>query len=275
MERHQYQNWSADSEPPLSNQPESSQSDQKEVGDSRVETAAQLVQAHPILFLGGLWVSIFLVGSVALSGLLSPGLPAGRRASEAAFGSSTVATNVAQPKEQSHSRIPIWLFGAITLSCTAGSIFVSKQLTRTERNYKIARPKQSRKYGAVVDRPVAVADRPPRPRKPAPVRRTSSRKAQPKRLKPFSPSDYPAPLPAQPSAQAYHPVSFPVATTQRSEVRTRHPQRVVPKNLVKQPVPQVPVTIVPPEENHPLDWGEASLADTLDLRKQRSLSSWM
>jgi hypothetical protein len=43
----------------------------------------------------------------------------------------------------------------------------------------------------------------------------------------------------------------------------------------KKPITPVPVTIVPAKENHPLDWGEASLADTLDIRKQRSLSSWM
>lgn len=33
------------------------------------------------------------------------------------------------------------------------------------------------------------------------------------------------------------------------------------------------VTVVPPEETHPLDWGDASLADRMDIRKQRSLSS--
>lgn len=35
------------------------------------------------------------------------------------------------------------------------------------------------------------------------------------------------------------------------------------------------VTVVPAEEAHPLDWQEHSLADMLDLRKQRPLSSLM
>lgn len=33
------------------------------------------------------------------------------------------------------------------------------------------------------------------------------------------------------------------------------------------------VTVVPTSENHPLDWGEDSLADLMDLRKQQSLTS--
>lgn len=35
------------------------------------------------------------------------------------------------------------------------------------------------------------------------------------------------------------------------------------------------VTVVPAEESHPLDWGEAGLADMMDIRKQRSLASLM
>lgn len=33
------------------------------------------------------------------------------------------------------------------------------------------------------------------------------------------------------------------------------------------------VTVVPPEESHPLDWGNASLAEMMDIRKQHSISS--
>jgi hypothetical protein len=35
------------------------------------------------------------------------------------------------------------------------------------------------------------------------------------------------------------------------------------------------VTVLPPETNHSLDWDESSLVNALDLRKQRSLSSWL
>jgi hypothetical protein len=35
------------------------------------------------------------------------------------------------------------------------------------------------------------------------------------------------------------------------------------------------VTVIPAEASHPLDWQEESLADTMDIRKRRSLSSWL
>lgn len=35
------------------------------------------------------------------------------------------------------------------------------------------------------------------------------------------------------------------------------------------------VTVVPKQQNHPLDWDEPSLADSLDLRQRRPLSHWL
>ncbi|NJR38233.1 MAG: hypothetical protein HC781_04490 [Leptolyngbyaceae cyanobacterium CSU_1_4] len=36
-----------------------------------------------------------------------------------------------------------------------------------------------------------------------------------------------------------------------------------------------PVSVVPVQENHPLDWEEPSLADSLDMRQRRPLSHWL
>lgn len=41
--------------------------------------------------------------------------------------------------------------------------------------------------------------------------------------------------------------------------------------VTRQPI----VTVVPSEEVHSLDWGDASLADMMDIRKQKSISSLM
>lgn len=51
------------------------------------------------------------------------------------------------------------------------------------------------------------------------------------------------------------------------------PMRAEP--MVAQPpaMPDPVVTIVPQEEDHPLDWGENNLAEIMDLRKRYSLSS--
>lgn len=35
------------------------------------------------------------------------------------------------------------------------------------------------------------------------------------------------------------------------------------------------VTVVPKQQNHPLDWDEPSLADSLDIRQRRPLSHWL
>jgi hypothetical protein len=35
------------------------------------------------------------------------------------------------------------------------------------------------------------------------------------------------------------------------------------------------VTVLPKQQNHPLDWDEPSLADSLDLRQRRPLSHWL
>jgi hypothetical protein len=37
----------------------------------------------------------------------------------------------------------------------------------------------------------------------------------------------------------------------------------------------VPVTVLPPDQSHPLDWDEPSLADSLDIRQKRPLSHWL
>jgi hypothetical protein len=39
--------------------------------------------------------------------------------------------------------------------------------------------------------------------------------------------------------------------------------------------PSKPVTVIPKQQNHPLDWDEPSLADSLDLRQRRPLSHWL
>jgi hypothetical protein len=46
---------------------------------------------------------------------------------------------------------------------------------------------------------------------------------------------------------------------------------------IPQPVVNYPpvVTVVPSEEAHPLDWGDANLAERMDIRKQKSISSLM
>ncbi|MGV0027899.1 hypothetical protein [Phormidesmis priestleyi] len=68
----------------------------------------------------------------------------------------------------------------------------------------------------------------------------------------------------------------------RTAISSSDPQGVVPKSqtpILQAAAPVVTrpptVTVVPSEEAHPLDWGDASLADMMDIRKQKSISSLM
>lgn len=54
--------------------------------------------------------------------------------------------------------------------------------------------------------------------------------------------------------------------------RRRAPLRSpAPQNMA--PASQPMVTVLAPEESHPLDWGETSLAEAMDIRKRRPISS--
>lgn len=48
-----------------------------------------------------------------------------------------------------------------------------------------------------------------------------------------------------------------------------------PDGLSNAPLLGRSVTVVPKQQNHPLDWDEPSLADSLDMRQRRPLSHWL
>ena len=84
-----------------------------------------LLKTRPMAFWSGVWLSVFLVGVVAVGSLISPNAAERRSVSAVAVGSdSAVATQPLDTK----GKVPVWLFGAIAITCTAGSILVSRQL---------------------------------------------------------------------------------------------------------------------------------------------------
>lgn len=217
---------------------------------STIQSLMGVLEVRPLIFWSGIWVSMLLVAMVSVSSLLSPGLVDERTASEAAFGGNSA--EAAQQVKQ-RSRVPLWLFGAIALTCTAGSFLISKQLARPQSPRSIVRKPASRKQSK---------SRPPRKGR--------------KRLKPYSPADSPLPLPVYPSAQVQPPapVPAPLQLSGKSAGRLRRVSPPLTSKLSVRPT-KVSVTVVPDEENHPLDWQAASLVDSVDLRKRRSLSSWL
>jgi len=259
-------------------------------GKVGLDGTLQLVQTHPLLVLSGAWVSVILIGCVALLSLFSPTSFTGSKISGAAIRTNPTAriqTN------QQRDRIPLWLFGAIAITCTAGSILVSKQLTRSE---------------SLSSKQAKWARRAKRNRKRLSPHLAGQRSLLSAQHQPSASNSALVPQQAQ-SAVAIASVSLPETlprsmplsyTLAKSGAVLPHdtasvpqelpslPPMVVPKPSLRSPAPpspqtppssraavDVPETVVPADENHPLDWGEASLADTLDLRKRYSLSSWM
>jgi len=62
-------------------------------------------------------------------------------------------------------------------------------------------------------------------------------------------------------------------STEGSNLR-RHPPADGATRRSSPEATQPTVTVLSPEETHPLDWGDASLADLMDIRKQKSISNY-
>ena len=289
MERQQQQHWAKQAQPPLA-----ARSRQQGQPAKATFSLSKPGCALSLLLLGSAWVVVMIIAVTAVSGLLSLNASNGHRTPGAAAMRETAETAPAN----SPARLPLWLFGAIALSCAAGSMLISKQANRPPRLRK-----SSAKVKRLTSRPAAVEPQPilqsisPQPTpQPAP---------QPMRQPIPQPTPVPAMAPVQPPPRHPAPVpSFvlhrqqPSAATDASPPETSAPEISTPETSTpgaasgkpfaapitlmqlayqavqpSEPATNVPVTVVPPDAKHPLDWGKASLADQLDIRKRRSISS--
>lgn len=247
---------------------------------------AFLVKYRPLFLVGLLWLVIICIASVAYSRLMFTGVPPQADINHAPTPSSLTqdpvsslnsGQNTPPPEglqaarmsplspdrsESTSTPMTIWVLGSVVGLCALGSLAISR-----------------------------IAQAPPRPRRPpsklpVPKRRPPRASAEhpkpkPQRLAPFSPTrdsllvspsqrfvsqdDRPQPLATGPQASpGSPPASKPL------------PQPLAQSKSSPEPVPAAEnIAIVPADESHPLDWGEASVAHTLDLRQRRSLSSFM
>jgi hypothetical protein len=134
----------------------------------------------------------------------------------------------------------LWLLVAIAASCAVGSLLIFKHLNRS---LVPSKPIRRVKTGVQVQ-------------KNAP-REKPARKTIP-------------PQPVSVSVQKSVPRPMPVASLPPKLVpKTAPPMPITPTLAKNQPV----MTVLPPESTYKLDRQDTSLADVLDIRKQRSLSS--
>ncbi|MEO1403784.1 MAG: hypothetical protein AAFV72_21405 [Cyanobacteria bacterium J06635_1] len=243
----------------------------------------ELVLVRPWVLVGGFWLMLIMLSALALGGLKDPGkelaepTPVPETVESTAGAAVTTrlqdtaetpqtdpaATSVT-PTEQSMPTWPLWALVAV---CAGGCLAMSRPAVA------VARRNRSRRRATPNSRAVALQNKRLNYRRAEKSRAEKSRAEKSrlgkkrKRLKP-----------QQPSAQVMS--IRPGSSIQRVAAPTRKPvvapnsKGEAPKGVsfdVKQPV----ITVVPANENHPLDWQEGSLAHKLDVRQKRSLNSFL
>ncbi|XHX77262.1 MAG: hypothetical protein RBJ76_22900 [Stenomitos frigidus ULC029] len=221
---------------------------------------SRFLWTRPLAVLGGTWVVMVVVALVAVSGLLSPESSNGKKKNTE---TAIVRTMAKTPQREQQGRLPLWLFGAIALSCAAGCILISKQATRPPRlQTRTSKPKPNHLTPDPDPGALEVMEplMPPLSSTPASAPMTAST----------------APMPSfvlEPRrTQAATPSVASVTLMQLAQMQPNPTQPTPARQLSVAPMTVAPVTVVPPEEKSPLDWRDASLAERLDLRKPRSVS---
>jgi hypothetical protein len=222
-----------------------------------------LTQRHPFLFWTGSWLLMVLIAWTSINGLLHTDVePLEAEAPQP----EVVARSPEQVPLVSQPSAPASSFGmlvAVVLSCGATSMVLARQL----RSAKPASAKPSPQRRAVksvlpsqrksdLPLPSVHASSPSRSRPQARVART--------------------PVGVVPQTSKPQVSSRPQGSKPQVSYQKAKPSAPLPNQPIKQPVPKhAIVSVVPPDENHPLDWGDRGLADRLDIRKHKSISSYL
>lgn len=271
------------------------EADQPGIASSQFWVA--IVRYRPVLLVGGFWMLLICLAAVAYSRLMftgTPPTPADPVVSDAAasavngdseresidlrgpspavktadptrnspFGDSLPAGSDSEAAEVTDSRAVdsssaatlAWLVGL----CALGSLGIS---------YGVRLPKRSQSARKVPSKL-------PQGQRSLSNRRSGRQivaqpvKRQPERLSPYSPERDGVLVPARPPQPS--PRLQPKPLVRLANKKLPPSTSTVPTSSGR---PDPEVTVLSPAERHPLDWPEGSLADSLDLRNRRSLSS--
>ena len=192
-----------------------------------------LLQKHPLAFWGGLWAILILVGTIATIGLFNPG-----PIEEEEQKSTPAPTQIEESPKPKSPQEKDWsfpLFSAVVLGCAGGSLIVTHALKQSSQRHRLSKRSKS---SAIVYQQRSLTAKRRRPSAPKKVHPVASippqHKSQPKSQENIQPNTQPN----------------------------------IPSN-----VEQTQVTVLSPEDNHPLDSKPESLAEMMDLRKRQSLKS--
>ncbi|GEM_PF-4944216 len=92
------------------------------------DIGSQLVQRYPLLFWSGVWVTTLLTAGIAVTGLMNPDLST-RNPLPLVAGKEAVAPQASGSSVEA-ALSPIWLFGAIAISCGFGSLLLAQRFKR-------------------------------------------------------------------------------------------------------------------------------------------------
>lgn len=89
------------------------------------DLGSQIVQRYPLLFWSGIWVTTLLTAGIAVTGLMDPDLSTRNPLPSAAEKEAVALRASGSPVEGAMS--PVWLFGAIAISCGFGSLLLAQR----------------------------------------------------------------------------------------------------------------------------------------------------
>jgi len=203
----------------------------------------RLLQKHPFAFWGGLWTILLIVVTVATIDLLNPG-PVEEKESN----STPAPTQIEESPEAKSPEEKDWslpLFSTIVLGCAGGSLLITSALRRSTQRRRFSKRAKS---SAIVHQSRSLSRkrrRSPVPRKPQPA---ASVRTQPHKK---------------------HNIQ------QNTQPHQKHNIQQNTQPNIPSTTQQTQVTVLAPEDNHPLDSQPESLAEMMDLRKRQSLKSLM
>lgn len=254
----------------------------------------RLLSHRPLVLLGSLWLVTVCLAAVASHRLLftDPGkgtkAPASRSSALSSEDSNESSSPLGasdrseprgnEPAARSHPRTQVTLWGLSSLVglCALGSVVISqraKAATRRTPQRRVRRvkakakaatgPKRLQPYSPQRDAVIVKGAQAVKDTLPPTMVEAEADSATPTRAAvrdkdrpPIAPSPTEAKVDAEAAATTNTNIGVNAIETQAD-------------HLVPQP------EVLPPDEAHPLDWEEDSLAHTLDLRQRRSLSSLM
>lgn len=250
----------------------------------------QIIHDRPWMLIGGLWIIAAIAAAYGFVGVFSVGKDA-----EVQVTSSPTTTfedvhsgesqpkptpEVTQPTSKAEkpdetlnpvqtveeNTLPIWLFAGIILACGLGSLLIINTLKPRNPRKTLVRSKPRPKPKPTGSRIKTVA--------PYPERTTRSKvKKKKKRSRP--PVKGTA-IAASNSRYARSGTNATPPIPKRPPLKGKGKRPKSPLSRKSPPVtPKPTITVLPPEEVNRLDQKEETLADLLDLRKERSLSSFM